>query len=278
MKSPLEINAFYQFFRLIRGSLVSLFSSVRILFFHAIRKKSISPIRQNHFLESLHFILFDWPKSFWKFPTAIAMGRSIATFLSYLFEKGKRFEKKGGKSGFTLVEMLISITLFSLLLVLAFDAFGNIGILRILISGRMNLNEELYSAVEVLSTTIKENGNIDYEEYFNRSRVGLTLSGGHYAVASGFGNYGDGGSVGSSSFGSGIYLCRSGVGTDMGTVGCFGSGAFNSFGTPQNGKVQRYGAYQAQFIDFNSDKSNDLGDADSDGKIAGDADDENIGM
>ena len=52
----------------------------------------------------------------------------------------------------------------------------------------------------MLATTIKEGGGIDYEEYFNRSMVGLTLSGGHYRDATGFGNYGAGGIVGTSNF------------------------------------------------------------------------------
>lgn len=83
-------------------------------------------------------------------------------------------------SGFTLIEMIVSITLFAVVIVMAFDAMGSIGILRTRISNRLDLNNELYFAVEKLTNIIKLGGNIDYEEYWNRQAVGTTTNSGHY--------------------------------------------------------------------------------------------------
>ena len=72
--------------------------------------------------------------------------------------------------------------------------------------------------------------------------VGMTLSGGHYNIPTGFGNYGDGGLVGTTNFGTSPYLCRSAIGTGekMRTDGCYGTGALNTIGTDQRSKPQRY--------------------------------------
>jgi prepilin-type N-terminal cleavage/methylation domain-containing protein len=79
--------------------------------------------------------------------------------------------------GFTLIEMIISITLFSGILLVAFSAFGNIAHLKNKIVSDVDVYEQLYVAVESLTSLIKDSGDIDYEEYFNRSLVGTTLSG-----------------------------------------------------------------------------------------------------
>lgn len=67
--------------------------------------------------------------------------------------------------------MLVSITLFSMVITLAFAAFGNIGILRTQVSGALDLNTEIYSATEKFVDLIKTGGDIDYEEYWNRLAV-----------------------------------------------------------------------------------------------------------
>ena len=153
--------------------------------------------------------------------------------------------------------------------------------------------------VELLTAKIKEGGHLDYEEYWDRSVVGTSMSGGHYVQFTGYGNYGSGGITGmGTNYGDPFYLCRSGSGTNMGTGGCLTD--FNSYGnTPDGhapsmvGAYQRYGEYAFQFWDMNSDKNNDtalcaarsnpypnaqLGDSDCNGNIRGDDDDENIGM
>lgn len=110
-------------------------------------------------------------------------------------------------SGFTLIEMIVSITLFSIIIIMAFAAMGNIGILRNSVSSRLDLNNELYSVTEKFVDLIKTGGDIDYEEYWNRKIVGTTTASGHYAVFSGFGNYGSGGSA--ANYGDGLYYCIS---------------------------------------------------------------------
>lgn len=190
--------------------------------------------------------------------------------------------------------MMISITLFSGILLVAFSAFGNIAHLKNKIVSDVDVYEQLYVAVENLSSIIKDGGDIDYEEYFNRSLVGTTLSGGHYQTISGFGNYGFGGVIGSTTFGDDVYYCRSSSPTPANSVignGCALTGSINTSNISQSGIFQRYGEYKLQFTDFNSRGNNDtnlciargkpgmsLGDQDCDGKITGDADDESLGL
>jgi prepilin-type N-terminal cleavage/methylation domain-containing protein len=173
------------------------------------------------------------------------------------------------QKGFTLVEMLISLTLFAMIIIMAFDAMGSIGVLRTRVSSRLDLNNELYSASEKFIDIIKTGGGIDYEEYWNRTTVGTTTSSGHYDVFSGFGNYGSGGAL-PSSYGEGMYYCVSGSWVSMGTNGCLSGST----------EMQRYGQYRQQFIDYNANANNDtiLGDEDNNGNIRWDDDDEDLWM
>lgn len=92
-------------------------------------------------------------------------------------------------------------------------------------------------------------------------------------------------------FGNDVYLCRSNGSASVLASGCALTGSINTLGTSQSGIMQRYGEYKLQFTDFNSRGSNDtvscaaigkpgmpIGDQNCDGKIAGDADDENLGL
>ena len=130
--------------------------------------------------------------------------------------------------GFTLIEMIISITLFSGILLAAFSAFGNIAHLKNKIVSDVDVYEQLYVAVENLSSIIKDRGDIDYEEYFNRSLVGTTLSGGHYSLPTGFGNYGRGGNIGATPFGDDVYYCRSNGANAVTDGGCALTGSINT--------------------------------------------------
>lgn len=158
-------------------------------------------------------------------------------------------QKNLGSSGFTLVEMIVSISIFAIIIIMAFDSMSNIGILRTRISSRLDLNNEIYSATEKFVDLIKTGGDIDYEEYWNRKTVGTSTSSGHYDVFSGFGNYGSGGS--GANYGDGLYYCVSGSGTAMGTEGC-----------QSDTEKQRYGQYRQQFIDYNTNANDDKGDED----------------
>ena len=68
--------------------------------------------------------------------------------------------------------MIVSITLFSALLIAAFSAFGNISLGKIHVNNELDLNKDMYFAVEKIASLIKDGGAIDYEEYWNRKNVG----------------------------------------------------------------------------------------------------------
>lgn len=152
--------------------------------------------------------------------------------------------------------MLVSITIFAIIIIMAFDSMSNIGILRTMVSSRLDLNNELYSATEKFIDLIKTGGDIDYEEYWNRKVVGVNTSSGHYSAFSGYGNYGSGGTS-STGYGDGLYSCRSGSGTHIGQSGCLMS--FNTYGDGVSlvGTKQRYGQYRQQFIDYNANANFD---------------------
>jgi prepilin-type N-terminal cleavage/methylation domain-containing protein len=276
-------------------------------------RTSRAEIRQrltnNHFFKSLHYAIFGAPKIFWKKPSGIEIGRLPLKIWLYAFGRDAYFDSNSGRSasitseippipvgqtqskrGFTLVEMLVSLTLIGIVLITAFAALANIGVLKNRVVGRVNLYEELYTATENIGDLIKSSGGIDYEEYFNRRILGTSLSGSHYAVLSGFGNYGDGGSIGSSSYGNAPYLCRSRTTTSDRIIGngCYATGALNSGNSVQTGiagapgKQQRYGQYALQFTDYNkfgaaTCETTLPGDQDCNGNIVGDDDDEDLG-
>jgi hypothetical protein len=67
---------------------------------------------------------------------------------------------------------MVSMTIFALIMISVFDSIGNIGIARTRSMSRITLLEELYFFSEKLSTSIKDGGIIDYEEYWNRQNIG----------------------------------------------------------------------------------------------------------
>ena len=275
-KSPLPDNKIFVLFETLFGFFVSTIKSIFMVFHSLFRTKEVKPLAPNRFLELLHFIFVSGPKHFWKKPTALAMGRSLSTLLHFIFERDKKFTRDNKKGGFTLMEVLIAVTLLSIVLVFSFDSLGQIAFLKTRTADRIDLSRDLYTNIEQIASLVKESGGIDYEEYWNRQAVGLTLSGGHFAKPSGFGNYGEGGVIGTS-FGNGFYYCLSGNGIAdaLGTNGCLESN--NTTASPQSGVLQRYGQYAYQFIDLNGDHTADAGDTDSNGSPLGDLDDEDLG-
>lgn len=75
---------------------------------------------------------------------------------------------KNRKSGFTLVEMMISMAIFSMIMTLIMSSVHSMTIARIKNMNRLALTDQLYLFSEQLFTTIKNGGTIDYEEYWNR--------------------------------------------------------------------------------------------------------------
>ena len=75
------------------------------------------------------------------------------------------------KKGFTILEMMISMTLFALIITSVLLAVESLSIARIKTLNRVALLEELYYFSENLFTGIKDGGTIDYEEYWNRMSI-----------------------------------------------------------------------------------------------------------
>jgi prepilin-type N-terminal cleavage/methylation domain-containing protein len=118
--------------------------------------------------------------------------------------------------GFTILELMISMTLFAIIITSVILAVENLSIARIKTLNRVALMEELYFFSEQLFMKIKDGGTIDYEEYWNRQAIGTQTQSGHYLAPTGVGNYGTGGVFFSTgSYGTGIYLCRSNNGASM---------------------------------------------------------------
>ncbi len=183
---------------------------------------------------------------------------------------------------FTLFELVISMTIFAMIMIAVFDSVTNIGISRVKNVQRVSLLEELYFFSEKLATIVKEGGTIDYEEYWARSVIGTGMTAGHYSSGTLFWNYWSGGIAtvwAVTNFWSWQYLCRSNVGSFMGTGGCLRN--YNTANADLTGTLQRYGEYRIQFTDYNGNQDNDapyaLGDEDGTWWIVGDDDDVELG-
>nr|MDD3720049.1 hypothetical protein [Candidatus Gracilibacteria bacterium] len=199
---------------------------------------------------------------------------------------------------FTLIEILLGISLFSIIVLTGFYAFSAVSMSKIKLIEKTNIEKESFFFGEKLFEEIKKGGVIDYEEYFNRKvvnagYVGNEYGSGHYKYDTGFGNFGSGGVIGTINYGRvGYYYCRSGNGAtqNMGSgginpnLGCRSNNLNNFSGTTYgvsgsySGKYEIFGQYYLQFIDYNSDYNNDGGDSDGNGFIYGDDDDENLGI
>lgn len=194
------------------------------------------------------------------------------------------------KRGFTIIEMIISIILFSLIIVLAFDVMGNIWISKTKLSNKIDVNQDLYSVIEMIVNNIKDfNWNIDYEEYWNRYSIWMNTSSGHYVDFSWYGNYWSWWNFATNTYWDGFYFCRSWIWVSFWTWWCLTW--FNSYWDSSDVTLQpqRFWQFAFQFIDYNSNFNNDtaecvaqwkpwmdLWDEDCDWKIRWDDDDESI--
>lgn len=77
-------------------------------------------------------------------------------------------------SGFTLVEVLVSVMLSGIILTAAYSAFQGIMKSQVRLSGVIDIQKNLFYLNEKLSSLIHNGGTIDYEEYFNRRMLGYT--------------------------------------------------------------------------------------------------------
>lgn len=166
---------------------------------------------------------------------------------------------------FTLIEILVGITIVSLIIVSAFQALSAVGIWKVKLIEQTEIEKQAYYAGEKFFEMIKKWGTLDYEEYWNRYSYNTDYSSWHFLQASGFWNFGAWGNIGTTNYGASLYYCLSPNGGSMGTGGCLrGNNIFAWWGNPWNQlwNHQKYEQYDLQFIDYNSDGDNDLGDED----------------
>ena len=181
---------------------------------------------------------------------------------------------KKSSSAFTLIEIMIGILIVSIVMLGWFQALSSVMIGKSRLIQQTNIQKESFYFTERLFEMIKSGGTLDYEEYFNRSVVWTGTLWWHYTTPSGFWNYGNGGSVWTTTYWDAWYLCRSNDGSLLPQNGCV-----TSHNTPSSNyrwQPQRYGQYAFQFIDYNSNADWDSGtpgDEDADGSIVWDDDD-----
>ncbi|NDK10133.1 prepilin-type N-terminal cleavage/methylation domain-containing protein [Candidatus Gracilibacteria bacterium] len=177
--------------------------------------------------------------------------------------------------GFSLVEVLVGILIVTFVMLAGFQALASVGVGKIKLIEQSTIEKEAFYAGEKFFEMIKTGGTLDYEEYWNRFSYNTVFTAGHYQNESRFGNDGV------------RYYCTSGNGVSQALTG---SGCLTSSTRKRNadGTVftntnlrQRYGQYEDQFIDYNSDydaSGTVHGDEDGNGFVYGDADDLFLGI
>jgi hypothetical protein len=187
------------------------------------------------------------------------------------------------KHGFTLIEIMIWITITSLVLLWGFSALSAIGVWKVRLIEKTNIEKQGSYFSQKLFEMIKHGGSLDYEQYWNRKiRDNTSYTGWHFATNDGFGNFGANGLPSTNTYGNSHYYCLSWDGwpmpLDSGCVILYNRDSWNAIThSDYSWEPQRYGQYQFQFIDFNHNADNDNGlpgDENGDGSIFGDDDDE----
>ncbi|AHB41317.1 hypothetical protein P148_SR1C00001G0526 [candidate division SR1 bacterium RAAC1_SR1_1] len=175
------------------------------------------------------------------------------------------------KKGFTLLEILLSITGFFLLMTIVINAYLGIITFRYSFQARAKLLETTYYMFERVNLLLRDY-TIDYEEYFNRSRVGCdTLSSFSWNVGINgycdlFTTFGNKNTFKTNTGQHALYHCSSSTG--------YSTGFEYVIETPNlltgcaTGTHQSFGQYALQFLDvkdnsdFNFSAINDSDDID----------------
>jgi prepilin-type N-terminal cleavage/methylation domain-containing protein len=163
-------------------------------------------------------------------------------------------------NAFTLIEMIVSMTLFAILGIGLFSIMIALKKGDAAVSAKLDLNRELYYVTETIAKLIAESGTLDYEEYWNLKQLNNSTASSEY------------GNAGPNAF----VACGSTTTTKRDLTACY---------TTSN--QQRYWQYAKSFIDTNGDANNDtescknqwkagmpLWDSNCDGNVYGDEDDE----
>ncbi len=167
---------------------------------------------------------------------------------------------------FTLIEIILSITIFAIILVSAFDIMWKIWIGRLQVSNKLDINKDLYYTIESLVSTIKDFWwDIDYEEYWNRQAIWTETLSWHYEKLTWYGNYLSWWIIWSTNYWEGLgYVCISWSWVSMWTWWCLENYNFVLIGTfyynaSSKWKSQGYGQYARQFYDYNANQNYDSG-------------------
>jgi len=174
---------------------------------------------------------------------------------------------------FTLIEVLLWITIVSIVLVWAFQALSSVMIWKTKLIQETQIRKDSYYFLEKMTQLIKQGGVIDYEEYFNRKVIwNISYWSWHYSKPSWYGNFWKDWTILNQYYWDNFYYCRSNDWTAMTWNWCINT--FNSWSINYSGEQQRYWEYSFQFIDYNSNFDNDLWDEDGVNWIIWDDDDE----
>ncbi|MDD2515594.1 MAG: hypothetical protein PHF46_01990 [Candidatus Gracilibacteria bacterium] len=80
------------FFDLVISFFKSIFGSVS-LFFSVLIGKNREVLKENKFMDTFNFLFNIGPRGFWKKPSGIKIGRSLSTFIYYIFYKDEYFKE-----------------------------------------------------------------------------------------------------------------------------------------------------------------------------------------
>lgn len=95
-KKQLRENTFFILIVLVKEFTLSIIQSITLFVKSLLGRKS-GMLRENKFLDVMNFFFQIGPKSFWKAPSWIKIGRSVSTFLHYIFKKERVFSEKKNK-------------------------------------------------------------------------------------------------------------------------------------------------------------------------------------
>lgn len=186
------------------------------------------------------------------------------------------------KKAFWVVEIIVWITIVSIVIISWFQAYSKVMIWKISLIEKTSMQKDSFYFTEKLFQLIKEWWTIDYEEYFNRKVVWTITSSWHYLSPTWFWNFWKWWNIGTSNYWNLYYYCRSMHWVPMWINWCFNNNWSDDFSANIDWTnfwaidldPQRYWQYSFQFIDYNSNASSNLWDENWNWIIVWDDDDE----
>jgi prepilin-type N-terminal cleavage/methylation domain-containing protein len=101
------------------------------------------------------------------------LGEAFQHLYNPYFIRKNNMRKYGRTSGFTLVEVLVSVALSGMILTTAYAAFQGIMRSQAKLTGTIDIQRNLFYLNEKLAAIIHNGGTVDYEEYYNRRVLGF---------------------------------------------------------------------------------------------------------